>query len=378
MHIVHLLASPFFGGPERQMLGLARHLPSTYRSTFLSFAEQGRCEPFLAQVRQAGFTGVTLGHNFPHLGRAVREVADELRQRQADVLCCSGYKPDIIGWRAGRTAGVPVISVSHGWTAATWKVRLYEALDRLILRWMDAVVCVSAAQGQRVRQALVPERKIHVICNAVDAAAFAPPDPAYRDRLHALFPRPPRLVVGSAGRLSPEKGFEVLIDCAALVIREMPDVGFVLFGDGPLRNTLEQQVNRLGLHGRFIFAGFKDDLPCYLPHLDVGVMSSFTEGLPVILLEMAAAGVPSVATAVGGIPEVMEQGQSGWLVAPGDARALASRLLELLRDKDMRQAFGRRARSRAAAEFSFERQSALYQQLFAQLTRGSTPRPHIV
>jgi glycosyltransferase involved in cell wall biosynthesis len=372
MHVVHLMASPFFGGPERQMLGLARHLPGSYRSTFLSFPERGLCAAFLDQVREAGFEGQALEHNFPQVSRAVREVAEELQRRRADVVCCSGYKPDVIGWRAARKAGIPVVSVSHGWTAATWKVRVYEGLDRLVLRWMDSVVCVSLAQARRVRSALVPGRKIVVIRNAVGAEAFAAPDPAYRQRLLDLFPKPPRLVVGAAGRLSPEKGFSVLIEAAQRVLADLPEAGFALFGEGPLRAELEQQVRRLGLQERFVFAGFRADLPSFLPHLDLGVMSSFTEGLPVILLELFAAGVPAVATAVGGIPEVLEEGRQGNLVRAGDAPALAQRVLELLRDDALRSRYGAAARARAASDFSFEKQSEQYQDLFSRLARGSS------
>src|SRR5437762_1956960 len=151
--VAHLLASPFYGGPERQMLGLARHLPATTTSVFLSFAEDGKCAPFLREVRRHGFTGLALTHNTPHVRAAAKEVADHLRSTRADVLTCSGYKPDIVGYLAARQAGIPVVAVSHGWTAATLKVRVYEALDRLVLRWMDAGVCVSHAQARRVRRA---------------------------------------------------------------------------------------------------------------------------------------------------------------------------------------------------------------------------------
>ncbi len=369
MHVVHLMASPFYGGPERQMLGLARHLPATYRSTFLSFAERGLSRAFLDEVQRAGLEGRALRENFPHVGRAVREVAEELRQLRADVLCCSGYKPDIIGWRAGRRVGVPVVSVSHGWTAATWKVRCNEALDRLVLRWMDAVVCVSAAQAERVRRARVPEQKIVLIRNAVDIDVAAP-DPADREELLGMFARRPRLVVGAAGRLSPEKGIGVLVEAAARVLGELPEVGFVVFGEGPLRGEIEQAIRRHGLEGRFVLAGFRADVQRLLPHFDLGVMSSFTEGLPVILLEMFAAGVPVVATAVGGIPEVIEEGRSGALVPPGDPAALARRLLDLLRDDAGRRIQGQQARLRAESEFSFARQSLQYQELFERLIRG--------
>lgn len=367
--IVHLMASPFFGGPERQMLGLAQSLPGDYRSVFLSFAERGLCRPFLDEVRRHGFEGVELIYNAPCCLAAVKEITGHLRRVKADVLCCSGYKPDLIGWRAARRAGVPVVSVSHGWTGATLKVRLNEALDRLVLHGMDAVVCVSQRQAARVRRAGVPLKKIHVIRNAIHTEPFAlPGDSSARDWLHALFPRPPRQLVGAVGRLSPEKGFGILIEAAAQVNRNKPDIGFVVFGDGPLRNDLARRIGAYDLTDRFVLAGFRGDLERILPWLDLAVLPSFTEGLPVAVLEAFAAGVPVVATAVGGTPEVVEDGKSGYLVPPGDAATLARRMLDALADESRRQALADHGRRRVRSEFTFAAQSERYQRLFKELT----------
>jgi glycosyltransferase involved in cell wall biosynthesis len=369
MMIVHLMASPFFGGPERQMLGLARHLPPPYQSAFLTFAEGGRCQALLDQARSHGFEAVALDHNYPHLQCAAREIASHLRRLRADVLCCSGYKPDVIGWLAARQTGVPVVSISHGWTAATLKVRLNEAMDRLVLRWMDRTVCVSEAQAVKVRRAGVSPDGVVVIRNAIDIEALGEPEPAYYDRLQEFFAVPPTRIVGAAGRLSPEKGFDQLVEAAAMIGQADPGVGFVLFGDGPLRPALIRQIARRGLQGRFILAGFRTDLDKFLSHLDVLALPSHTEGLPVILLEAMAAGVPVVATAVGGTPEVIEDEVGGCLVPPRDPPALARRILEMLRDEAQRQALGKRGRQRVQDEFTFEVQSQAYQRLFEGLVR---------
>jgi glycosyltransferase involved in cell wall biosynthesis len=367
MHIVHLMASPFVGGPERQVLGLARHLPSTFRTTFLSFAERGLAQPFIDEARRQGITANLLRHNVPRLVACVREVTGELRRLRADVLCCSGYKPDLIGWRAARHAGIPVVSISHGWTAMTLRVRFYEWLDRMALRWMDAVVCVSAAQADKVRRAGVREHRLAVITNAIGAEAFASPDPAYREMLYKMFPTKPAHVVGAAGRFSPEKNFALFIEAALQVVALRPDVGFVLFGDGPLRAKLTAQVARLGLADRLILPGFRADVSKYLPHLDLAVLSSTTEGLPVVMLEVLAAGVPMVATSVGGVGEVLEDGKSGYVVPSGDVTALAGRIIELLADDTGRRAMGRYAQAHVRRHFSFERQATQYQELFARL-----------
>jgi glycosyltransferase involved in cell wall biosynthesis len=374
MIVVQLMASPFFGGPERQMLGLASSLPRDYRTIFISFAERGLSRPFLERAGQAGFETVTLEANTPYFRRAAREVAGHLRRLRADIVCCSGYKPDVIGWLAARQVGIPVVSVSHGWTAATLKVRLYEALDRLILRWMDCTVCVSEGQAARVRRAGVPPERLALIRNAIQADAFTTADPAYAARLRSLFPQPHRRIVGAAGRLSPEKGFGQLVEAAQIVRREDPGVSFVLFGDGPLRGELTRLVAGKRLEDHFILAGYRPDLERYLPHLDLLALPSFTEGLPVILLEACAAGLPVVATAVGGIPEVIEEGVTGYLVPPRNPDALARRILDVLGSEADRRAMGLRGRGRIKEQFTFEAQCLQYQQLFEKLVRKRKPR----
>ena len=218
----------------------------------------------------------------------------------------------------------------HGWTAVTLKVRFYEALDRLVLRCMDAVVCVSEAQGEGARGPGAREQdRYHSQRRPADA--FAEPDPSYGDRLRQFFATPPSRIVGAAGRLSPEKGFDQLVEAAGLVSARIANVGFVHFGDGPMRQMLTRQIELKGLRERFQLVGFRTDIAQFLPHLDLMVLPSHTEGLPVVLLEAFAAGVPAVATAVGGIPEVLEEGKSGYLVPPGDPPALARRILDVLR-----------------------------------------------
>ncbi len=365
MRVVHLMASPFFGGPERQMLGLARALPADIESIFVTFPERGMCQALLAEVRGAGFKGTALTHNFPHVLKATREVEGLLRSLRADVVTCSGYKPDLIGWRAARNAGIPAIVVSHGWTAATWKVRVYEWLDRFAHRGADAVVCVSQAQADKVRAAGTPEEHILVVPNAVGPEAFAPAEPAYADKLQRFFTHPSARIVGAVGRLSPEKGFDLLVETAV----QVPQANFVLFGDGPLKAALQQQIDRRGLAERFVLAGFHADVGKYLPHFDVLTMSSHREGLPTVLLEGYAAGIPAVATAVGGIPEVIDDGRNGWLVPNRDSGLFAQKINQLLGDESRRRAWGEAGRAKVREQFTFARQSDAYQELFAKLVR---------
>jgi glycosyltransferase involved in cell wall biosynthesis len=366
--VVHLTASRFFGGPERQMLGLARSLPADLQSIFISFSEGSLCQAFLDQARRDSFLGLALKHDTPHLVAALRELIDLLKDMGADLLCCHGYKANLLGLMAARRLGIPVISVSRGWTGETFRVRAYEFLDRLVLRRMDRVVCVSEGQARKVRAAGVPNHKITVIRNAIRAERFDAPHPEYRRRLEDLFPEPPEIIVGAAGRLSPEKGFAHLVDAAAEVALAHSSVGFVLFGEGPLRNSLVRQIREKGLEGRFILAGFRSDFDQYLPCLDLVVLPSFTEGLPNVALEALAVGVPVVATTVGGTPEVVEDGLSGYLVPPGDSAALARRISDVLASDAERQRMGLRGRQRIVKDFTFSTQAEHYLRLFAELT----------
>jgi glycosyltransferase involved in cell wall biosynthesis len=365
--IVHLTASAFFGGPERQMCGLATSLPDNYRTVFVLFAEGGRCQAFLDEARRQGLEALALAHDTPYLKSAARELEGHLRRVEADVLCCHGYKADLIGRPAARRHGIPVVAVSRGWTGANLKLRVYETVDRISMRWMDRVVCVSEGQATKVRRAGVPPRKVLVIRNAIRSERFDRTDPAYRDRLQAFFPEPRSCIIGAAGRLSPEKGFDNLIRAAQPLVRADPSLGFVLFGDGCMHHKLTGQISAAGLAKHFVLPGFRTDLDGFLPFLDLLVLPSYTEGLPNVVLEAFAAGIPVVATAVGGTPEVIEEGVSGYLVAPGDVPALTDRIGLLLASAERRRAMGRCARQRVREHFSFEVQSGQYQRFFDNL-----------
>lgn len=367
MVVTHLAASPFIGGPESQMLGLIGRLPSCYRSVVLSFSEGGRCHSLLDAARGLGVEAIELRHNAPHYCAVVGEIAGHLRRLGAGVVFCHGYKPDILGFLAARRVGAAVVSIAHGWTAATWKVRVNEALDRAALHGMDRIVCVSEEQARRVRRAGVRRSKVVVIRNAVDPSRYDQRDPSERERILSLFPDRPLRVVGAVGRLSPEKGYAVLVEAAALVLTVDPDAAFVHFGDGPLRGELTAKIADLGISRRFILAGFRGDLHSILPQLDLFVLPSFTEGLPVVVLEAFAAGVPVVATAVGGTPEVVVDGHNGRLVPPRDPVTLARRIVEILSDDPGRIAFGARGRQLVLDRFTFEAQSRGYGRLLESL-----------
>jgi glycosyltransferase involved in cell wall biosynthesis len=366
MILAHLTASTMYGGPERQMLGLARGLPATVRSLFFSFAEGGRCADFIAAARSAGFTAEALQHDTPRLWAAARELTDRLAAAEVDVLCCNGYKANLLGRLAARRVGIPAVAVSRGWTGESLRVRLYEWLDRRHLRWMDRVVCVSSAQAAKVLRTGVRSDRVQVVPNAIDSARFVDVDSRYRRDLEKRFERAPTRIIAAAGRLSPEKGFDLLVTAAARVRHVHPDTGFLLFGEGACRQALQRQIESLRLTEHFVLEGFRKDLDALLPHFDLFVLPSYTEGLPNVVLEACAAGVPVVATAVGGTPEVLADGV-GRLTPPGDVGALTEAITDVLSRPEALHEMAVAGRRRAQENFTFASQAQSYQALFAEL-----------
>ena len=348
------------------------------RTAVLSFAEGGRCRAVLTEARRQGVEAAALEHDTPRLRAAVGELTRQLRQRRADVLLCHGYKANVLGRLAARKAGVPAVAVSRGWTGESWRVRLYEAIDRVHMRWMDQVVCVSEAQAVKARRAGAEPGRTRVIYNAVDPERFYDLDPLFRAKLLRYFPVAPRRIVGAAGRLSPEKGFDVLVRAAERVVRRDPSVGFVVFGEGACREGLRRQIHEAGLAGSFVLGGFRRDLDRYLPFFDLLALPSHTEGMPNVVLEAFAAGVPVAATAVGGAPEVVEEGLSGFLVPAGDHAALADRIGAALETDERLRDMGMHGRERVHDQFSFAVQARKYRRLFEELKGVSTDKEDLL
>ena len=295
----------------------------------------------------------------PNVRESLRELSEYLRNLSADVLVTHTFKPNILGRIAARRVGIPIVSVSRGWTWENLKVRAYETLDRANLRFVDHVVAVSAGQGERVRKAGVPSSRLSVIRNAARLNAFPPVRAMGRELFSDFFPadKPLSLVVLAAGRLSPEKGFDVLLEAAPAVMQQSPDARFILFGEGAERAKLEARVAELGLRGKFILPGLTTELDRYLAVADVVVLPSYTEGLPNVALEASAAGVPVVATAVGGTPEVIQHEETGLLVPSGQPQKLAEALNRLLKSEPLRRVMGAAGQRRMQAHFTFEAQA---------------------
>jgi glycosyltransferase involved in cell wall biosynthesis len=367
--VANLVSSAFYGGPERIMIGLAKALPAEYRSDFLVFGERGRGDrvrgvAMLDAAQREGFAAIEIVRDRPNLPGMVAEVASRLRELDAHMLCCHGYKADVIGVLAARMAGIPCVGIAHFWVASNSRLAVYMACDWLALRQMDATVAVCDAQADKLIAGGIRPDRIFTIRNAIDPPAIVEPVAPARQALQAMFPQPPSLIVGTAARLSTEKGIDVLVLAAEIVRRSHPEVGFVVCGDGPQRARLQALIAERNLQDSFVLAGFRSDVEALLPAFDLVALPSRSEGLPVAILEAMAAGIPVVATRVDGIPEAIIDGESGYLVPSEDYAALAERITAMLESDALRRGMADRAKQRVAAEFSFPVQAQKYAQLY--------------
>lgn len=346
------------GGQERLALDLAaiqRQRGHQVAAISLAPPPDG---PLAAEFERAGISVVRVakrpGFDLTLPPRLLRE----FRRLRADFVHTHNPQPLIYSAAAARLAGAVAIHTKHGVNPGSRGQRL---LRRGAARLVAAFVAVSETTAEQARQQedCAPGR-LRVIPNGIRLDKFAP-DPALRVAARAELGLGEAWVVGTVGRLDDYKNHAMLI--RAMAPHLGPDVRLVIIGDGPMRESLAQQVASLPDPKTVVLTGQRMDVPRLLPAFDVFTLPSKTEGLPLVVPEAMAVGLPVVATAVGGLPNVLDDGITGLLV-PVEEQALATALLSL-RDPVRAQKMGQAARHAALERFGAERMVDRYLELYA-------------
>lgn len=353
--VVFLLEDLEFGGTQRQALELARRLD---RSRFQVELWVLRAGDDLAPVaRDYDLPVVWLARSGWVVPQSLLGLAKRLRTHPPDLLMLLTVIPNIWGRLWGRLARVPVIVGNCRGGAAPWRQH-----ERWLWPWADHLLCNSALIKDFLtsRYGLPPQR-VTVAPNGVDTEFFQP-NPNGRS------PGPPVLL--SVARLVPDKDHDTLLKAFSRLSPRHPGAQLWLVGNGPRRRVLEQQVENLGLGERVKFLPGAHDLRPLYRRADLFVLSSRAEALPNVILEAMAAGLPVVATRVGGVPEAVVPEATGLLVAPGDDRGLAAALGRVLDDSGVRRAMSRQARQRVLDHFSFPAMVSRHEEVWARLLWG--------
>lgn len=365
MTVFFLISSEGYYGIENMLVTLAR-----------SLSELGvRC--VVGVLRDARFPHVEVGEQASKLGlaveiipcrgrfslSAVRHLRKLLLKYEVGVLHPHGYKADFYAYIAARPTRTALIATTHNWPNKLLSMRTYAAIDRLLLRKFDKVIVVSdVIKGILEKWGVLP-KKLSVIFNGVDVERFGTTNCTLRQEIapnaHSL--------VGFIGRLVPEKGGRFLLGAAPRVLSAFPRTTFVLVGEGPSRSAWEALSSELGITDHVIFAGIRDDMPAVYASLDIVVLPSLVESMPMCLLEAMAAGRPVVATRVGAIPMVIASEKTGLLVEPGDQGALAAAICDLLSNPKSAMQIGENGRAHVIEHFSARSMAQKYIEVYDEV-----------
>jgi glycosyltransferase involved in cell wall biosynthesis len=352
------------GGSERQFTVLARNLTSPQFQTNLGcVSRRGPLAHNFPDAAQFSLGGSLFGWQSL---RTRLKLSRHLRHHQVQVAHAFDFYSNLTLIPAAKLARVPVVIGSHRQLGDLMTPAQFRA-QAAAFRWCDAVVCNSQAAADRLIAAGLSPDKIAVIGNALPAEAFAAAPAALPKRSGVLR-------VGMVARMNHRyKNQSGFLRIAAQIYKRMPDVEFLLVGDGPLRPQLENEAASLGLGASAIFLGDRQDMPAVLASLNVAVNTSDSESLSNVILEAMAAGLPAVAYDVGGNPELLSH-QRGALIPAGNESAFADAVEKLLADAALRQQLGHNALQFAQENFSLNRVRQRYVELYVKLLQKKRPR----
>jgi glycosyltransferase involved in cell wall biosynthesis/protein-tyrosine-phosphatase len=379
--VCHVMTADLWAGAEVQVATVASHL---VRRSDVDLSAVLLNEGRLAdELRRLGVPVTVVDERRTSAVGIFAFLLRFLRDHQVDIVHTHRYKDSVLGIVAAKLAGVPrAMRTVHGLSEPTkgWdrlKSRVYETLETVTLRcFADCVVAVSRRMAETLTQSGYRSTVVTPIHNGIDPAVVKttrPPEDVRRE----LGIETRDVVIGTAGRLSAVKGHACLLRAVRLILDREPNARFVLAGDGPLRDELLAAARRLGVDRRCLFVGPRADVYDVIAAMDVFVLPSLAEGLPMVLLEAMVLGTPVVATAVGGIPELITHDENGVLVEPGSEQALADACLALARDRDRARALASRAKQVVGATFSHEKSggavAAVYRRLAGRADGAAGP-----
>lgn len=376
INVCHIASGDLWGGAEAQidtlLEGLCRCGALEIYALLLNEGE------LADRLRRYPMTTVVVDerkHSFPAI---LRYALRFLREKRIDLIHTHRYKENLIGGLGGVFLNIPVVRTQHGSGDQfsgyqAWKMKIYTWIDTLVGKYLTRKIIAVSQEMKTILQGKYGREAIFLIRNGVRVLPGREQQ-RIRQLRRSLGIGDDHLVVGTAGRLVPVKGLDCFIRAAKLVYEAMPRTRFVILGDGPLMNPLQSLARELGLAATLRFPGHREDAALFMAMMDIYVTSSLHEGLPMAVLEAQSLGRAVVATAVGGLPEIVQDGITGRLVSPGDVQGLAGDILELLSQEGLREALGQRGRENIWREFTQARLCQetvqLYQSLFPPVGQG--------
>jgi glycosyltransferase involved in cell wall biosynthesis len=367
--VCQVLHSLSVGGAEVLAARLARRLRDRTRFVFVCLDELGTLGE---ELQSEGFAVHVLGRRPGFDWRCAYRLAALLRREGVDVIHAHQYTPFFYGLTARVLyRGAALLFTEHGRHFPDYPRRKRMLANRLLVRKQDRVVAV----GEAVRQALIanegfPAGRVEVVYNGVNLAPFVAPAADRAAVRQEIGLGRDDLMIVQVARLDYLKDHTTAVRMLGQIVRYRSGARLVLVGEGPEKERINEEVRRAGLEAHVCRLGLRKDVARLLAAADVFLLTSISEGIPLTVIEAMAAGLPVVATRVGGMGEVVEEGVTGLLAPSGDAAALAAHVLHLAADKALAAHMGARGRRRALELFAEERMHAGYSQLYRELVQG--------
>jgi len=380
LRVTHAVLSLELGGLERLVLDLTRE--GRARGQDVSVLCLERPGVLAPRAEELGARVLCLNKRPGFRLSARRAVAAALGELRPDVLHTHQAAVLFYAGPAARAAGVPVVHTKHLNHLRKAGVGFFRRLRMAWLFWLagryaDTFCCVSQdIADEMAARHLVAPQKLEVVLNGINTEPFRHPTDraAVRAELGVPLDAP---LVGTVGRLTEVKRQDLLLAAFARVRAAHPAAHLLVVGDGPLRGALEAQARALGIVGATHFVGYRPDPERYLGAMDAFALTSKLEGLPLAVLEAWAAGLPVVASAVGGVPDLIEDGSSGFLFPFGDEARLVARLCEVLADPARGAALGAAGRAAVFAHYDLRRTAADYEVLYRTALRTKAPNGRV-
>ncbi len=360
--VVQMISSGGFYGAEKVVVELAAFLlQHGYKSRIVVLESPGADDI----VREAEKRGVSVDRLKGNFCQLIFKFRRYVKDHAVDIIHSHGYKTDVLAIIACLSYRLGKIATCHTWYSDSLRLRFYEWFDKRSLFYFDRVVLVSPQLVDDVKQCGIDSRKISLIENGVTLLPPSVESPKSALLAELDLGEDVSLVI-RIGRLAKSKGNDVLLSAFAQL--EGSNQHLIFIGEGEEKKSLEQQAISLGILNLVSFVGYRTDITELLYASDVFVISSYKEGLPIVLLEAMAAAKAIVSTDVGGISEVIKDQQNGWLVPPGNIEALTLALSEALNDRDKAQLFGQRAGEKYLQNYSGEAMGKRYLKVYESIT----------
>lgn len=361
IRVLQLVEGMNWGGAETKLLELISHMDRQRFDT--TVCSLGIGDRIRTRFDELGIPFVSLKRRGRIDPKLVWDVSQLIREKKIDVVMTTLFYADVVGALASAISPNKAVFSWETISAPEWLLRHRLWAYRFAMRYCSKVISVSNATARwLVEKRGLSEKQITVIPYGVNLALYQQgKNPQLRAELGLS---QDALVVGVVARLHPQKGHCYLIEAAQKICRQHPNAQFVFAGDGKLRTALEKQVADAGLTKQFNFLGFRSDVKDLLRTFDLFVLPSLYEGLPNVILEAMACGLPVVATSVDGTVELVDDGETGFLVPPEQPDALAEKIQQVLSDDALRQKFGQTGRKKVETQYSLELQVSRFQELY--------------